>query len=434
MILRRIDKLGALGGRFPKALRFCVIILTVSLICALTPGLVFAGAPDPYKSGIEAIRSNADVVDLISADSEGLEYAVVLVSADGSPLSGSVYVASSRTLNTDHFFFEDRGGNWVKVGANGEIPLGLVASDSAARKVFDIGHILSFNIKVVSGTAGKPVFAMGLHSSCAAAFAMSMEAPQDCDISHIIGQATFGGEPDSVKKDIPRATVAFQKIATSDWVADGKTAYKLAVKVTDTDKPVSGAVALFYITDESGAATSGAKLSANRAVTDADGLATVSVTATEPGVYDIEAKVSDSSGGTRDLMITFLRHKPVLKFTVGSPFYSVDEDLRDAVAPSFIQDNRTYLSVRDMGDALGVLISWDQEAQAATLTGRGMVLRIPVDSGSLYANKGGQSSTIAVDAPAINKDGRVYLPFRAVFNAFGYEVAYNDAKREIVCK
>ena len=42
------------------------------------------------------------------------------------------------------------------------------------------------------------------------------------------------------------------------------------------------------------------------------------------------------------------------------------------------------------------------------------------------------TTEVAIDAPAQNKDGRVYLPFRAVFTAFGYEVEYSNGV--IVCK
>ena len=39
----------------------------------------------------------------------------------------------------------------------------------------------------------------------------------------------------------------------------------------------------------------------------------------------------------------------------------------------------------------------------------------------------------AIDAPAQNKDGRVYLPFRALLKTFGYNVDWDEATQSIIC-
>ncbi|MCL2122369.1 MAG: stalk domain-containing protein [Clostridiales bacterium] len=213
------------------------------------------------------------------------------------------------------------------------------------------------------------------------------------------------------------------------WLADGKTAYSMPVRVTAGGIGVSGIEVLFTMSEGEGAV-----LSAPSAVTDKNGIAQAFITASKPGAYVLDAVISDKHRDREDLLVSFIRRdKPILQFTAGSAYYTVDGVAQSAVAPAFVRDGRAYLSVRDMGKALGAMIEWDQESQAATLTNSAAVVRIPVGATTIYANQRGARSDIAVDAPAVNEKGRVYLPFRAVLELFGYQVSYDQEKQEITC-
>ena len=98
-----------------------------------------------------------------------------------------------------------------------------------------------------------------------------------------------------------------------------------------------------------------------------------------------------------------------------------------AESPAFIENGRTFLGVRDMGNAIGAVIAWDQPTQTATLSKDGIVVKVVVGANSISVTKDSVTSEIAIDAPAQNKDGRVYLPFRAVLEAFGYTVTWDQA-------
>jgi len=120
-------------------------------------------------------------------------------------------------------------------------------------------------------------------------------------------------------------------------------------------------------------------------------------------------------------------------FIVGAPSYVSGNKVVSAESPSFIDNGRTFLGVRDMGTSIGATIEWDQASQTATLTKDGVTVKVTVGATKIAVTKNGVTSEIVIDAPAQNKNGRVYLPFRAVMEAFNYTVTFDQATNSIVC-
>jgi hypothetical protein len=87
-----------------------------------------------------------------------------------------------------------------------------------------------------------------------------------------------------------------------------------------------------------------------------------------------------------------------------------------------------------MGTAINAAIGWDQPTLTATLNKDGVVVSVTEGANAIKLIKNGVTTEIPIDAPAQNKNGRVYLPFRAVLEAFGYEVEWDQATQSIVCK
>ena len=122
-------------------------------------------------------------------------------------------------------------------------------------------------------------------------------------------------------------------------------------------------------------------------------------------------------------------------FMIGSSSYVVDGQPVAGTSVPFIENGRTYLGVRDMAYAMGIsddFVKWDQATQTASITKNGITVEVTVGASAIKVTKDNVTTEVAVDAPAQNKDGRVFLPFRAVFTAFGYEVEYSNGV--IVCK
>jgi molybdate transport system substrate-binding protein len=77
--------------------------------------------------------------------------------------------------------------------------------------------------------------------------------------------------------------------------------------------------------------------------------------------------------------------------------------------------NRTQVHIRAISQNLGYDITWDQATQTATIDG---TVKIKVGSNTIETPYG----PIAMDTSAVNLDGKIYVPFRFVANALGYDV------------
>lgn len=122
-------------------------------------------------------------------------------------------------------------------------------------------------------------------------------------------------------------------------------------------------------------------------------------------------------------------------FMIGASSYIVDGKPMAATSVPFIENGRTYLGIRDMAYAMGIsddFVKWDQATQTATITKNGVTVEVTVGAAAIKVTKDNVTTETAIDAPAKNVNGRVFLPFRAVFEAFGYEVEY--ANGVITCK
>ena len=115
-------------------------------------------------------------------------------------------------------------------------------------------------------------------------------------------------------------------------------------------------------------------------------------------------------------------------FMIGSSSYIVDGKPVASTSTPFIENGRTYLGIRDMAYSMGITgeenVKWDNATQTATITKDGITVEVTVGASAIKVTKNNVTTEVAIDAPAQNKDGRVYLPFRAVFEAFGYAVEY----------
>lgn len=117
-------------------------------------------------------------------------------------------------------------------------------------------------------------------------------------------------------------------------------------------------------------------------------------------------------------------------FVVGESQYSNNGVTVAMDVASFIQNNRTYVPVRYLANALGVTdenIAWNEGARTVTLTGANTVVKLTVGSNIITTSTG----TITADVPVIIQNNRTYLPARFVANAFGADVAWDAATRTV---
>ena len=159
----------------------------------------------------------------------------------------------------------------------------------------------------------------------------------------------------------------------------------------------------------------------------------------EPYKYDYWLIPEDTWGGrtyTGAQTVSFGKASAgggTLIFIIGAPSYVAGSMAYAAESPAFIEGGRTFLGVRDIGTAIGAAIDWDQDTETATIAKDNIVVKVTVGAESIVVSKNGVTTEVAIDAPAQNKAGRVYLPFRALLEAFGYTVSWDEGTQSIIC-
>lgn len=118
-------------------------------------------------------------------------------------------------------------------------------------------------------------------------------------------------------------------------------------------------------------------------------------------------------------------HKAV--FVVGQASYTVDEQTKQMDAETFIENSRTYVPVRYLGDALGAETGWDEGTRTVTVTLGNKAVKLVIGSKALSID--GQAKQM--DVTPVIKDSRTYLPARWVAEAFGYTVRWNPQVRTV---
>ncbi|MDN5326542.1 MAG: hypothetical protein PWP41_1238 [Moorella sp. (in: firmicutes)] len=127
-------------------------------------------------------------------------------------------------------------------------------------------------------------------------------------------------------------------------------------------------------------------------------------------------------------------------FTIGQNFYTVNNQKIVMDAVPFVRENRTYIPVRYLANALGIdanHISWNEVSGTVTLkdaTGTSSVeisMRVNHRDLTTVTQNGANNSLRAVartetmDVAPLLINGRVYLPARYVAEALGYTVTWD---------
>lgn len=103
------------------------------------------------------------------------------------------------------------------------------------------------------------------------------------------------------------------------------------------------------------------------------------------------------------------------------------------VAPKIVND-RTMLPVRFVAENLGAKVSWDEEKQLVTITGKQLktdediTILIYIASDIAYVN----GKEIKLDSPAFIDNDRTYTPVRFVAEELGADVEWVESELKVV--
>jgi hypothetical protein len=116
------------------------------------------------------------------------------------------------------------------------------------------------------------------------------------------------------------------------------------------------------------------------------------------------------------------------KFVIGKTDYTVNGATKTTDAAPFVDAaGRTQLPLRAVAESLGATVGWDQDTQTASILLNGKAVSVAVGSNKL--NVAGVN--VIMDTVAVNKDSRVFVPFRAIAEALGAKVAWDETTQTV---
>lgn len=100
----------------------------------------------------------------------------------------------------------------------------------------------------------------------------------------------------------------------------------------------------------------------------------------------------------------------------------------DAMGQPVIDENgRTLLPLRKVAEAIGLTVDYEPVGRTIRLSGADQTVTLTVDRMELQT----VGDTVQLDCAPQVIAGRTYVPVRAVFTSFGYEVQWNSAGRSV---
>lgn len=95
--------------------------------------------------------------------------------------------------------------------------------------------------------------------------------------------------------------------------------------------------------------------------------------------------------------------------------------------PFIDESNRTLIPLRKPLEAIGASVNYDAEHRIVTASKNGITIKIPIGENTITVN----DSNVVMDTNAVIKDGRTYIPLRAVFSAFGYDLDWHNNSKTV---
>lgn len=98
--------------------------------------------------------------------------------------------------------------------------------------------------------------------------------------------------------------------------------------------------------------------------------------------------------------------------------------------PFIDANSRTLVPLRGVMEAFGAMVTWEEDTGMAVVEKDMIMVQVPIGKSYILVN----GATVTNDTAAVIKDGRAYLPIRAVLEAFGAGVSWSDSSRAVVVR
>lgn len=148
----------------------------------------------------------------------------------------------------------------------------------------------------------------------------------------------------------------------------------------------------------------------------------------------------DPDNGLMEPPVDFLNNSPASQSEQASSssansvkvvIYDISFDERRSITfpdqkPVIVND-RTLIPVRGLFEDLGFIVTWDESTQTANIAKPGINVRVPVGQNVIYRG----DRAIPLDVPAQLINSRTMIPLRAISEAVGLEVEWNEETKTV---
>ncbi|MBQ7265811.1 MAG: family 10 glycosylhydrolase [Firmicutes bacterium] len=93
-----------------------------------------------------------------------------------------------------------------------------------------------------------------------------------------------------------------------------------------------------------------------------------------------------------------------------------------------IINSRTMVPLRKVFESFDADVDWNNSQREVTAVKNGTSVKFKIDSNQMTVNG---SKTVILDSPAVIRNSRTLVPVRAISEAFGYKVGWNDPNRVV---
>lgn len=117
--------------------------------------------------------------------------------------------------------------------------------------------------------------------------------------------------------------------------------------------------------------------------------------------------------------------------TVGSAYMLVngsEQSIDDSGTVPIIINDRTFLPVRAIVEAMGGNAEWDGDSMEVTLTKGNDIIRLVIDSETAYLN----DEPRTLDAAPVIINDRTMLPIRFIAEGFGFDVKWDAETQHVI--
>jgi len=144
---------------------------------------------------------------------------------------------------------------------------------------------------------------------------------------------------------------------------------------------------------------------------------------------DNKIYVADSGNSRIQVIETISpQQKIIIELQIGSKSAYVNGVRKDLDAPPFIENGRTLVPFRFIGEALGAKIDWIAEEKKAVYELNNIKVEVIIGSTVAYVN----GKPITLEVPAKISNGRTFVPLRFVSEALGASVIWEAQTKRIV--